>query len=83
MNLNNLTRRFIMGESKTPSIQSYLQSLKEVLSNIKPRSGGDERRLEIAQNHLREIKRAVRYLEAQVKTLEDRYTERISETKEE
>ena len=83
MNLDKMTRIFLMGESKTPSIQSYLQSLKEVLTSIRPRSGVDERRLEMAQNHLREIRRAVRYMESQIATLEDRYSERISETKEE
>ena len=85
MNLDKMTRIFLMGESKTPSIQSYLQSLKEVIGSIRPRSAVDERRLEMAQNHLREIRRAVRYLEAQIAALEERYTDaqHISETKEE
>ena len=71
MNLNDVTRNFLMGESKTHGIQSYLQSLKEVLTNIRPRSAVDERRLEMAQNHLREIRRYSRRLEEKVSLLEE------------
>jgi len=71
MDFNKMTRKFLMGESKAPSIQSYLQSLKEVLTSIRPRSGVDERRLEMAQNHIREIRRHSRRLEEQVSLLEE------------
>ena len=71
MNLNDMTRDFLLGESKTPSIQSYLQSLKEIISGIRPRSAVDERRLEMAQNHLREIKRRHRQLEEKLSLLEE------------
>tara|TARA_R110000824_G_scaffold200096_2_gene384099 strand:- start:5 stop:250 length:246 start_codon:yes stop_codon:yes gene_type:complete len=71
MNLNDITRGFLLGESITPSIQSYLQSLKEIISGIRPRSAVDERRLEMAQNHLREIKRRHRQLEEKLSLLEE------------
>ena len=72
MDLNRLTRRFLMGEGKSsPSIQSYLQSLKEIIGGIRPRSAVDERRLEMAQNHLREIKRHHRQLEEKISLLEE------------
>jgi len=71
MNLDKMTRIFLMGESKTPSIQSYLQSLKEIISGIRPRSAVDERRLEMAQNHLREIKRRHRQLAEKISLLEE------------
>jgi len=83
MNLNDMTRQFLMGESKTPSVRALIANLKEVLGSIRPGSAKDRRRLEIAQNHLHEIRRAVRYLEAQIVALEDRSSERISETKKE
>jgi len=71
MDLNDLTRRFLMGESQAPSIQSYLQSLKEIIGGIRPRSRVDERRLEMAHNHLREVKRHYRRLEEKVSVLEE------------
>ena len=83
MNLNDMTRRFLMGESKSPSMGALIANLKEVLSSIRPTSRKDQRRLETAQDNLQDIRRAVRILEAQIAALEDRYTERISETKKE
>ncbi len=71
MDYNQMTRQFLMGESQSPSIQSYLQSLKEIISGIRPRSAVDERRLEMAQNHLREIRRYSRRLEEKVSLLEE------------
>jgi len=67
-----------MGESQSPSMHSYLQSLKEILTNIRPSSTADSRRLEMAQQQLREIRRYTRRLnekltklEEQVKVLEE------------
>ena len=66
-----MTRKFLLGEGATPSVHSYIQSLKEIIGGIRPRSRGDERRLEMAQNHLREIKRYYRRLEEKVSVLEE------------
>jgi len=66
-----MTRDFLIGESKSPSIQSYIQSLKEIVTSIRPRSGVDARRLEMAQSHLREIKRYHRQLEEKLSVLEE------------
>ena len=72
MDLNRMTRKFLMGESKdAPSIHAYLQSLKEALRGIRPRSASDQRRLEIAQEHLREVKRRTRQLQEKVSLLEE------------
>jgi|19_taG_2_1085344.scaffolds.fasta_scaffold12801_2 hypothetical protein len=70
MKLNDMTRRFLMGESKDPpSIQSYIQAIKEILASMHPRSETDRRRFEMAHNHLRNLKREVRRLEQQVESL--------------
>jgi len=78
MDLDNMTRRFLMGESKSPSVHSYLQSLREILTSIRPSTTTDARRLEMAQEQLREIRRHTRKLneklmrlEEQVKVLEE------------
>tara|TARA_Y100000593_G_scaffold66126_1_gene121770 strand:+ start:793 stop:1050 length:258 start_codon:yes stop_codon:yes gene_type:complete len=70
--LNNITRRFLLGESKSPSLQSYLQALSETLSKLSPKTKSDHRRVEIAKSQLKEIKRHTRKLEESVALLEER-----------
>jgi predicted nucleic acid-binding Zn-ribbon protein len=69
--LNSMTRSFLLGESKSPSLQSYLQALSETLSKLSPRTKSDHRRVEIAKNQLKEIKRHTRKLEESVQHLEE------------
>ena len=69
--LNKVTREFLVGESKKPSLQSYIQALSETLSKFRPRSMLESRRLEIANNQLKEIRRNVRKLEEQVNVLQE------------
>ncbi len=73
MDYDKMTRKFLLGESHdSPSISSYLQSLKEVLTNLRPSTQTDKRRLEIANNHLREVRRRVRKLQENHDMLEER-----------
>jgi len=69
--LNSITRRFLLGENKTPSIQSYIQALGETLSKFSPKTKSDHRRVEIAKSQLKEIKRHTRKLEESVRRLEE------------
>ena len=72
VDLRRMTREFLLGESiSTPSIKSYIQSLEEILSTIKPSSQKNMRKLEIAKQHLREIRINVRRLEERVNILEE------------
>ena len=58
--LNNLTRKFLMGESKAVAgVASYIKSQT------------DSRRMEMAKQNLREIKRHVRKLEEKITLLEE------------
>lgn len=68
---NKMTRKFLMGEGFNPSPSSYIQSLKEIISSIRASSATDARRLEMANSHLREIKRHFRKLEERLSTLEE------------
>jgi hypothetical protein len=85
MNLRDITRNFIINEGHNPpSLASYIQSLQEILTNLSPSSQTEMRRLDIARNHIREIKRHVKKLEEQVKVLEEQLNEsRAKELKEE
>ena len=73
MDFHKITKRFMLGESfQAPSISSYLQSLKETLDGLKPSSKSDMRKLEIAKEHLREVRRNVRRLQERVDLLEEK-----------
>jgi len=71
--LNKLTRKFITNEGGVPSptIFSYIQSLSEGLSNMKPKTQTESRRLSIVKEHLREIRKKARQLQERVQLLEE------------
>jgi len=68
---DSMTRKFLIGEGHSPpSVRSYVQSLSEILRNLNPKSQTEKRRVEIALEHVREIKRHTRKLEEKVLMLE-------------
>tara|TARA_R110002020_G_scaffold1941_3_gene8920 strand:+ start:319 stop:564 length:246 start_codon:yes stop_codon:yes gene_type:complete len=71
MDLRRMTREFLINESKTPSIASYIQSISEVLGAITPRTRTDERRIEVARANLTEVRRHMRRLQERVGVLEE------------
>jgi hypothetical protein len=67
----SMTRKFLIGEGHSPpSVRSYVQSLSEILRNLNPKTQMEKRRVEIALEHVREIKRHTRKLEEKVLMLE-------------
>jgi|TARA_R110000824_G_scaffold30123_1_gene99405 hypothetical protein len=71
VDLNRLTREFLLGESKKPSVETYIQSIAETLNAIMPRSQRDTRRVEIARSNLQEVRRHCRKMQEQIKVLEE------------
>ena len=71
MNLNDLTRRFILGEGKDKNITTYIQALRETLGALQPKTQTDYRRLAIAKEHLAEIRKISRRLQERVSLLEE------------
>jgi polyhydroxyalkanoate synthesis regulator phasin len=69
--LRRMTREFLLGEVRAPSLGSYLQSIAEALGAITPRSMRDSRRIEIAKSNLREVRRYTRRLQERVTLLEE------------
>jgi len=70
-NYDKIARRFLIGEAyEKPSPFSYIQSLEEILNNITTNVGG-KRRLQVAKEHLRNIRRTFRTLNNKVTTLEE------------
>mgnify|MGYP001600521385 CR=1 FL=1 len=69
-----MTRDFIVNEGQGPSINSYIQSLAEVLESISPKTISDARRLEVAKENLQNLRRHTRRLEEKIKFLEEEIT---------
>jgi len=73
IDFGTMTRKFLLGEGHSPpSMHSYVQSLSEILRNLNPKTQIEKRRVEIALEHVREIKRHTRKLEERVLMLEDK-----------
>ena len=71
MDFRRMTKEFLMGEGKTVSVHSHVQSLMDILSSMRFSTKIGGRRADIAKMHLQEIKRTVRRLEENVRTLEE------------
>ena len=71
MDYRRLTRQFIMNEGKGPATSSYIDSISEVLENIMPHSKKDARRIEMAKESLKQVRRQTRRLQERVNVLEE------------
>tara|TARA_R100000008_G_scaffold84698_1_gene72770 strand:- start:1178 stop:1435 length:258 start_codon:yes stop_codon:yes gene_type:complete len=73
MSFNKDWNRFLLNEaSQETSIFAYLQGLHEIVSNIKPKSMTEERRLKLAKEHLREARRHARKMQNELQVLQER-----------
>ena len=73
MSLNKDWNNFLLGENLSErNIFTYLQGLHEILSNIKPKSMTEERRLTLAKQHLKEARRSARRMQNELQVLEER-----------
>ena len=69
---DKMTRKFLLGEdARDANIFVYLQALNETLKTMNPKTSTGLRRLEIAKEHLREVKRHARRMSQRVMTLEE------------
>jgi hypothetical protein len=72
LNLNDLTRRFLLGEStKKPSVRAYVESVIRIIDEVRPKSQRENRQISVAKQHLQEIKRLNRKLEERITLLEE------------
>ena len=72
--LNNMTRKFLLGEGVVNSVNpsALLQAINEALSSLRPSSRRDENRIAVAKKQLREVKLSFRRLQEQVNILEEK-----------
>ena len=62
---------FILNEGVTPDISVWVQSLKESLGMIKPRSMRESKRIELMKHQLNEIRKASNRLQRENKILQE------------
>lgn len=72
VDLNKLTRRFLLGEAKSrPTVRAYVESVVGILEQFMPKSQRESRQLSVARQHLNEIKKLNRKLEEKITLLEE------------
>ena len=72
MSLNSDWRDFLNESLDEKNIFTYIQGLQEIISNLKPRTMTEKRRLQIAKTHLREVKRFARRMENEMSVLQEK-----------
>jgi hypothetical protein len=60
VSLNSDWQNFLSENLDEKTIFTYIQGLQEIISNLKPRTMTEKRRIQIAKTHLREVKRYAR-----------------------
>ena len=71
MDFRRMTREFLLGEARAPSLASYIQSVSEVLESVMPNTQRDRRKIEVAKANLKEVRRHTRRLQERVNVLEE------------
>ena len=72
MSLNSDWRNFLTESIDEKNIFTYIQGLQEIISNLKPKTMTEKRRLQLAKNHLREVKKFARRMDNDIGVLEER-----------
>lgn len=72
MSLNSDWQNFLTENLDEKNIFTYIQGLQEIISNLKPRTMTEKRRLQIAKTHLREVKRFARRMENEMSVLQEK-----------
>ena len=72
MSLNSEWQTFLNESLDEKNIFTYIQGLQEIISNLKPRTMTEKRRLQIAKTHLREVKRFARRMENEMSVLQEK-----------
>ena len=72
MSLNSDWQKFLTERLDEKNIFTYIQGLQEIISNLKPRTMTEKRRLQIAKTHLREVKRFARRMENEMSVLQEK-----------
>ena len=72
MALNSDWQNFLHESLDEKTIFTYIQGLEEIISNLKPRSMTEKRRMSLARQHLREVKRYARRMQNDMSVLQEK-----------
>ena len=72
MSLNSDWQKFLTESLDEKNIFTYIQGLQEIISNLKPKTMTEKRRLQLAKNHLREVKRFARKMNNDMDVLQEK-----------
>ena len=77
VDLRRLTREFLLneGNKKKPSVRAYAENVIDILTKIKASSQAEQRKIEMAKEHLKDIKSLTRRLEIKIESLEKQLEE--------
>ena len=71
IDFNKLTREFIMNEGVGPDITVWVQSLKDNINMLTPRTVRESKRIELMKHQLGEVRRASNRLRREIVKLEE------------
>jgi hypothetical protein len=72
MSLNSDWQNFLNESLDEKNIFTYIQGLQEIISNLKPRTMTEKRRLQLAKTHLREVKKFARRMQTDMNILQEK-----------
>jgi hypothetical protein len=72
VSLNSEWRSFLNESLDERTIFTYIQGLQEIISNLNPRTMTEKRRLSLANQHLREVKRYARRMQNDMNLLQEK-----------
>ena len=71
LNLNKITKNFILNEGKLPTIDSWIQALSENIGALHPKTLYEKRRVEVMKQQLTELRRVARRMSSKINVLEE------------
>ena len=72
MSLESTWQDFLYESLEEKTIFTYIQGLEEIISNLKPRTMTEKRRMSLAKQHIREVKRYARRMQNEMSILEEK-----------
>ena len=72
VSLNSEWRSFLSESLDEKTIFTYIQGLEEIVNNLKPRTMTEKRRMSLAKQHIREVKRYARRLQNENQVLQEK-----------
>ncbi len=72
VSLNSDWQNFLNESLDEKTIFTYIQGLEEIISNLRPRTMTEKRRMSLAKQHLREVKRYARRMQSDMNVLQEK-----------